>query len=562
MKVLLYISFFFWISWSLSQSPSVLLEVSNLQPKVGEYITVQMSSNVGSNFELNFPDEFQSGMNVMSGMRQNIVNGRSSTIYYQTLTGFFMETGSYTFGPVKVKAKKKSYKSNKLRVIVNGADQTLKKQKKNIAPKTKRPAIFAETKPSKFKIYRGEPVYLQSSIFSKKEFSSIRNYNPYKIEAKYDEFKMNASKELDWIRVAIEGQEYLKLQFEESVIFLNEPGEAIIQPFEMVLAGYGSYAVRSETKKIEVLNLPLEKQPLNFSGLVGDFQVKVSLSDSIANANDIVSLAIEINGVGNLHQMRMPELALPNGLELYSDPITTDTYRLTNSGFKGNIIYTYPIRVLQNGYIRISPVELSFFNPKNEGYKVLKSQNLELNSSGQNTKPSQNREALQKVGQMESKAVSKVLKPSGDDFWKNPYLLSSLSLLILVLLFLFRKRKKWFGNKHMQEQAFKAPKLKNVQDALEAAIAPSGSVIESISLMEQCLFTYCSYILSQDSIRLSRNEIYVLLSNHIGSEKIAEIRHLFTVLDAYRYSKGTDSLSFDGLKDSFKKQVLALLAYS
>ena len=498
----------------------------------------------------------------MSGMRKNIVNGRSSTIYYQTLTGFFMETGSYTFGPVKVKAKKKSYKSNKLRVIVKGADQTLKKQKKNIAPKTKRPAIFAETKPSKFKIYRGESVYLQSSIFSKKEFSSIRNYNPYKIEAKYDEFKMNASKELDWIRVAIEGQEYLKLQFEESVIFLNEPGEAIIQPFEMVLAGYGSYAVRSETKKIEVLNLPLEKQPLNFSGLVGDFQLKVSLSDSIANANDIVSLAIEINGAGNLHQMRMPELALPNGLELYSDPITTDDYRLTNSGFKGNIIYTYPIRVLQNGYIRISPVELSFFNPKNEGYKVLNSQNLELNSSGQNTKPSQNREAPQKVGQMESKAVSKVLKPSGDDFWKNPYLLSSLSLLILVLLFLFRKRKKWFGDKHRQEQAFKAPKLNNVQDALEAAIAPSGSVIESISLMEQCLFTYCSFVLSQDSIRLSRNEIYVLLSNHIGSEKIEEIRHLFTVLDAYRYSKGTDSLSFDGLKDSFKKQVLALLAHS
>ena len=111
MKVLLYISFFFWISWSLSQSPSVLLEVSNLQPKVGEYITVQMSSNVGSNFEMNFPDEFQSGMNVMSGMRQKYVNGRSSTVYYQTLSGFFMEPGSYDFGPVKVKIKKKSYKS-------------------------------------------------------------------------------------------------------------------------------------------------------------------------------------------------------------------------------------------------------------------------------------------------------------------------------------------------------------------------------------------------------------------------------------------------------------------
>ena len=559
MKVLLYISFFFWISWSLSQSPSVLLEVSNLQPKVGEYITVQMSSNVGSNFELNFPDEFQSGMNVMSGMRQNIVNGSSSTIYHQTLTGFFMEPGSYTFGPVKVKSKKKSYKSNKLSVFVKGSNQTQKKQQKNIAPRTKRPAIFAETKPSKLKIYRGEPVYLQSSIFSKKEFSSIRNYNPYKIEVNYDEFKMNASKELDWIRVAIEGQEYLKLQFEENVIFLNEPGEATIQPFEMVLAGYGSYVVRSEAKKIEVLDLPRERQPLNFSGLVGDFQLKVSLSDSNASANDIVSLAIEINGRGNLHQMRMPELVLPNSLELYSDPITTDSYQLTKSGFKGNIIYTYPIRVLQDGYIRISPVELSFFNPKNEHYKVLKSQNLELNTFGEKLKSTEGREALQKDVEAESKAVSQNLKPSKDVFWQNAYVLSCLSVLLLLLFFFFKNPKKWLGPKQIKQQGFKPPKLIDVQNALAGAIEPSDT-IESIALMEQCLFIYCSYVLSQDSIRLSRNEIYVLLSNHIDSEKIEEIRQLFTVLDTYRYSKHTDSLSFDDLRDSFKKQVSGFLA--
>lgn len=559
MKVLLYISFFFWISWSLCQSPYVLLEVSNLQPKVGEYITVQMSSNIGSNFELNFPDDFQSGMNVMSGMRQNIVNGSSSTIYHQTLTGFFMEPGSYIFGPVKVKSKKKSYKSNKLSVFVKGSNQTQKKQQKNIAPRTKRPAIFAETKPSKLKIYRGEPVYLQSSIFSKKEFSSIRNYNPYKIEVNYDEFKMNASKELDWIRVAIEGQEYLKLQFEENVIFLNEPGEATIQPFEMVLAGYGSYVVRSEAKKIEVLDLPRERQPLNFSGLVGDFQLKVSLSDSNANANDIVSLAIEINGRGNLHQMRMPELVLPNSLELYSDPITTDSYQLTKSGFKGNIIYTYPIRVLQDGYIRISPVELSFFNPKNEHYKVLKSQNLELNTFGEKLKSTEGREALQKEVETESKAVSQNLKPSKDGFWQNAYVLSCLSVLLLLLFFFFKNPKKWLGPKRIKQQGFKPPKLIDVKNALEAAIGPSDT-IESIALMEQCLFIYCSYVLSQDSVRLSRNEIYVLLSNHIDSEKIEEIRQLFTVLDTYRYSKHTDSLSFDDLRDSFKKQVSGFLA--
>ena len=211
---------------------------------------------------------------------------------------------------------------------------------------------------------------------------------------------------MDWIRVAIEGQEYLKLQFEENVIFLNEPGEATIQPFEMVLAGYGSYAVRSEVSSIEVLDLPLERQPINFSGLVGDFQLKVSLSDSNANANDIVSLALEISGLGNLHQMRIPELVLPNSLELYSDPITTDSYRITKSGFKGSIIYTYPIRVLQDGYINISPVELSFFNPKDERYKELQSQNLELNNTGKIIKSTQDRGSLNEEVETESSGRS------------------------------------------------------------------------------------------------------------------------------------------------------------
>ena len=559
MRTLIYISFLFSISWLWSQTPAVLLEVSNLQPKVGEYITVQMTSSKGSNFELNFPDEFQSGMNVMSGMRQKYVNGRSSTVYYQTLSGFFMEPGSYDFGPVKVKIKKKSYKSNKLRVLVKGKAPKDKNEKRNTSPRSKLPAIFAETKPSQLKVYRGEPVYLQSSIFSKKEFSSIRNYNPYKIDAKYDEFKMNTSKNLDWIRVVIEGQEYLKLQFEENVIFLNESGEVTVEPFEMVLSGYGSYAVRSEATDIEVLDLPEENQPLSFTGLVGDFQLKVSFSDSNAKTNDIVSLAIEIDGRGNLHQMSKPALNLPKSLELYSDPITTENYRLTKSGFKGNIIYTYPIRVLQDGYIRIPPVEISFFDPKSSLYKAMQSKKLVLNDGGNTNKSTESVTKSNRDDGIEVQVNSKMSKPSDDDLLLNPFLLYSLLVLLLILLFFIGKQRKWFEAKRENIQAFQPPKINQVQVALKLAIEPSDSVIESIGLMEQCLFTYCSYLLSQDSVRLSRNEIYLLLSNHISHENIEAIRQLFTALDTFRYSRDTSLLSFEELRDSFQRQVSQLL---
>ena len=560
MRFLLYISIVFCVSFTWSQSAYVLLEVSNLQPKVGEYITVQMSSNVGSNFDMNFPDEFQSGMNVMSGMRQEYINGRSNTVYYQSLSGFFMEPGSYVFGPVMVKTNKKSYKSNKLRVVVKGDRETSKEQKKSTRPKsTKKPPIFAETRLSKSKIYRGEPIYLQSSVFSKKEFSSIRNYNPYKIDAKHDAFKINASKELDWVSVAIEGQEYLKLQFEENVVFINEPGEVTINPFEMLLAGYGSYAVKSESKQIDVLDLPEENQPLSFSGLVGDFRLKVSLSDSNVKASDIVSLAVEISGNGNFHQMSMPSLKLPKTLELYSDAITTENYRITKSGFKGNIIYTYPIRVLKKKYIDIEPVEISFFDPKKKSYQVMRSKNLVLNTQLKDKKSKKNQNILKKPDSTQLENESNTTTTSKNEFWRNSYALLFLFLLLLLAIFFFWKRKKWLATNKNVVREYLPPQLSQVRVALADAIDPSKKLVESIALMEQCLFTYCSYVLSQDSIRLSRNEIYVLLSNHISSEKVEAIRNLFTVLDAYRYSNENQTLSFEEFRVSFDQQVSSFL---
>ena len=560
MRFLLYISIVFCVSFTWSQSAYVLLEVSNLQPKVGEYITVQMSSNVGSNFDMNFPDEFQSGMNVMSGMRQEYINGRSNSVYYQSLSGFFMEPGSYVFGPVMVKTNKKSYKSNKLRVVVKGDRETSKEQKKSTRPKsTKKPPIFAETRLSKSKIYRGEPIYLQSSVFSKKEFSSIRNYNPYKIDAKHDAFKINASKELDWVSVAIEGQEYLKLQFEENVVFINEPGEVTINPFEMLLAGYGSYAVKSEVKQIDVLDLPEENQPLSFSGLVGDFRLKVSLSDSNVKASDIVSLAVEISGNGNFHQMSMPSIKLPKTLELYSDAITTENYRITKSGFKGNIIYTYPIRVLKKKYIDIEPVEISFFDPKKKSYQVMRSTNLVLNTQLKDKKSKKNQNILKKPDSTQLENESNTTTTSKNPFWRNSYALLFLFLLLLLAIFFFWKRKKWLATNKNVVREYLPPQLSQVENALADAIDPSKKLVESIALMEQCLFTYCSYVLSQDSIRLSRNEIYVLLSNHISSEKVESIRNLYTVLDAYRYSNENQTLSFEEFRVSFDQQVSSFL---
>lgn len=555
MKFFLHISFVFCLFCTFSQSPKVRLEVSNLKPQAGEFITIEMTSKVGSNFQIDFPDVFQAGMNIMSGMRQEIVNGRSNTIYFQTLRGFFTEEGAYTLGPVRIKSRSKTFNSNKIKISVSGVGRLPKSKKSTTVSKSKRPSIFAETDCSDSKIYRGEALFLRSSVYSLKEFSGIRHYTPYKIDAKYEEYKVEKNKELNWKQANIDGQQYLKLQFEENIIYPSQIGFITIEPFEMILTGYGSFAVRSVSQSIEVMELPVQGQPKGFSGLVGSFELKTSLSDSIAKKDDIVSLTIEVSGTGNLQQAVPPEPILPKGIELYADPIKTEKYELTEKGFKGNVIFTYPLRVLETRFIEIQPIEVAFFAPNSANYVSMVSQPLNLNASEIKNIEPQN-------GKSEG---SFALTPKENDSSTSRTLFNLFYILLALLFclalswlsfFVFKRRR---ASRRAKALHFKLPKLSDIQKAMNSATDKSNTEAKSVAKMEDCLFLYCSYVLSQNSMRLSRNEIYLLLSNTLSQEKISEIRELFADLDAHRYATGYASVGFNELKKTFHQRFNALI---
>ena len=205
------------------------------------------------------------------------------------------------------------------------------------------------------------------------------------------------------------------------------------------------------------------------------------------------------------------------------------------------------------------PVEISFFDPKNKSYQVMRSTNLVLNTQLKDKKSKKNQNILKKPDSTQLENESNTTTTSKNPFWRNSYALSFLFLLLLLAIFFFWKRKKWLATNKNVVRVYIPPQLSQVENALADAIDPSKKLVESIALMEQCLFTYCSYVLSQDSIRLSRNEIYVLLSNHISSEKVESIRNLYTVLDAYRYSNENQTLSFEEFRVSFDQQVSSFL---
>ena len=555
MKITLYISFVICFTCALAQNPVVQLKVLNLQPKVGELITIEMTSNMGSDFNIKLPAAFKN-RGKANGINQENINGNSNTVYYQVLSGYFITSGEYVLGPVYVKGRSKTISSNKVKVSVS-TDKNERKSKINTnSLEPLNPPIFAETACSSVEIYRGQSVSLKSKVYSKKEFTGIRHYEAYSIEGKHEVYEAQIPKDLDWQRVALDGQQYLMLQFEEKVIFPNELGAILISPFEMILTGNGSYKLRSESNTIKVLDLPKQGQPTNFSGLVGSFKVKAALSDSIASANDIVSLTIEIDGIGNLQHAVAPEIELPNQLELYSDPITTNNYKISDSGFKGNVIFTYPVRVLDEKRIEIAPISISFFEPKKGTYTTVKASKLLLNSSVlQNSiieKSTVEPSNLVKPKQVSSKSILKV----ESNLIYRVLLVLSFGAALLFLFLLFRRKR---AKKVIPEIAYKVPNLSMIQKQIDSVIDPLIPEAEALSKMEDCLFTLCSFLLSQDSLRLSRNEIYLFLSNQISQEQINDIRSLFTSIDAKRYAVDLSEYTFLEFKESFKERVLNIL---
>ena len=537
----------------------VRLEISNLQPKVGEYITVQMTSSIGSNFELKFPDAFQSGMNTMSGMRQEFINGRSNTVYYRTLSGFFKAPGVFNMGPVYVLAKNKKYASKRFKVSVGDIDEGIESQKRNVKPSNIKPPVFAETYCSAEKIYRGQSVFVKSRIYSKKEFSSIRNYNPYSIDQKVESIKYRPKKELDWEPKKLDGQEYLELLFEEKIIFPQEIGAMNISSFEMVLSGYGNYVVRSEPNTVEVLELPKRNQPSGFSGLVGSFEVLSSISDTLAKSNAILSLTMNIKGVGNLQHATAPEIMLPDGLELYSDPIKTEKFTLCEEGYEGSVIFTYPIRVLTEQAIVIPSNKVSFFDPVTDSYVTLESNEIGINSnlvistSNKDGSESTANVSTRNTG-LNKEELSKQKEPRNN---LTEYILVLCLAALLLFGLIKRKRKKQTS---LKKKEFLIPRKKDIKIGMSEALDPKLEISTSLAKMEHCLFNYCSFKLSQDSLKLSRNEIYLLLKNHLSQENLKNIQVLFSSIDAFRFGNNIDEMPFNALKRDFNDTLTALIS--
>lgn len=375
MKWTVYIVFNVLSSVCIAQKAVVRLSVDYKTVQIGEPITITVKSNVQGQVEIDFPPEFVSGYGTMSGMEQemNYNKGTVTTIYYLSQTGAFKDNGTYNLQAF-VK-NKKVYKSN---IVTIKVEKQANSANEEITKKTLRQPVFGVVQRSKNKVYEGEPLILESKVYSRLNVEHIDGYNSFEVEGGADIHELESVQGLIKNRTEeqYKGINFITFSCGKQLVFPTGTGKVKIKPFEMSLQYLSGAFIEhvgftSLSSSVEVLPLP-SGAPKDFIGGVGNFDLECSLDKTTAKQGDVVILTVVVNGAGNLHNINKPVLRLPKGIIVYGDPEVDEEVDFTVFGAEGKITYKYSLQLLNAGKYELPPISISFFDPEEKQYVQVK----------------------------------------------------------------------------------------------------------------------------------------------------------------------------------------------
>jgi hypothetical protein len=138
------------------------------------------------------------------------------------------------------------------------------------------------------------------------------------------------------------------------------------------LEGENIYAI-GKAAPLVVKEVPEEGKPETFTGAVGLFELKGSLTPDRARVGDPMTLTLTLTGRGTLDTARAPDLTrLPEVAERFK------LYEATEETQGVMRTFTYSLRPMKADITEFPPVELSYFDVERERYVPLRTEPIPL----------------------------------------------------------------------------------------------------------------------------------------------------------------------------------------
>jgi len=545
----------------------------------------------------------------------SFVNGHRTSSFTQTYTYTLMaqRAGTFTIGPATIKVDGENIQSNGVRIQVLPEDEQPSSQAGSSGssgtPTTAGTAgntsssgssaqassenLFVRTIASKTRVHEQEALLITYKLyFANVDVAQLTN------NTKLPEFTGFLKQELDQgeIQTQLEhynGRNYQTAVLYRTVLYPQHSGDIQIDParFEAVIRVQTQQRARSifddffatytnVTKMltapgmtIHVSALPGGK-PAGFSGGVGKFTLTPSISQTELQANEAVTIKLDIAGSGNMKLLKTPSIDWPEGFEPY-DPKVTNNFKTSASGVSGTKSIEYLAIPRSAGEYTIPPVSFSYFDIEDKTYRTLSTpeytihvkrgtgdasgaNGLTNNAGGQIANATvyyPQKEDIKQLGTDIRYIDTKPLKITNQKsqitntgfIWLWYVVPALLALMLLVVL-----RKQIKENADINRVRYKRAN-KVAQKRLKAAQAALKANDKNAfyAAIEQAAWTYLSDRLSIPTADLNKENIASLLrQKNVSEALIGEVKNVLSTAEFARYAPSTDHAMEDLYKDT------------
>ena len=518
----------------------------------------------------------------------SFTNGHMTSSYEQTYTYMLMarKAGSFTIGPASVKVSGDRVQSNGVRIEVLPEDQqTTQSQpssqgrgqggqtsQSSQTSQTSSENIFVRTIATKTRVHEQEALMISYKLyFANVDVAQLTN------NIKIPEFTGFLKQDLEQGEIQTElehynGRNYQTAVLYRTILYPQHSGDIAIDPahFEVILRVQTQQRVRSifddffgsytnVTKSltapgvtIHVASLPSGK-PAGFSGGVGKFSMTPSISQTEIQANEAVTIKLDISGSGNMKLIKTPAIDWPEGFEPY-DPKVTNNFKTTTAGVSGTKSIEYLAIPRSAGEYNIPAVKFSYFDIEEKVYKTLSTPEYTIRvkrgANEQSTvsgEPSAvvsytQKEDIKQLGTdiryIDTKPLKKQKSRQLSDLsYQWMWLWYVIPLMIsAILLVIMRKQIKEASDltrvRYKRANKVAKKRLKAAEKALKA-----NDKEAFYAAIEQAAWTYLSDRLSIPTADLNKENITSILQQKGVSETlIADVKNVLSTAEFARYA--------------------------
>lgn len=486
-----------------------------------------------------------------SSSYQNI-NGRSSSSVSTQLTFTLLaeQTGTVTIASTRavVGGRTVSVRGASIKVVPEDKVQQRK-------TRTSIGEYLYRTLPSRTTVYEQEALPVQYKLYATTEFeiSSIKapEYKGFISQMEPDDGRRQLMLETS------QGRTWRTVVMRQEVLFPQQTGQLMIPASEITLRvpapvtdededffiGASSIIDRSFSSgavPIQVLPLPSEGRPADFSGAVGNFTMQAQLLSKVQKTNEALTLRITLQGQGNLKLAKVPEVKFPDSFEVY-DPKESYEQQVTSSNVQGKRVIDYYAIPKRVGRTTIPALSFSFFNPKTKRYETLRSQAFDLNITQGKDAP--------EAEVFDSKNVPQSLAPLSEEL--GAAAIAGLSLVrsgmlylaygVLALIgcgaYIGLRRRQALSADSVGYRASKANKVASQRLRLAQRHLTDGARDAFYEELTKALWGYLGDKLRIPLSQLTRQTIaQVLSAHHLPDATILELTQLLDAADYARYA--------------------------